>query len=129
MLRDAVWLWTTVEPYRSHRAANIAWRLLPALDNDRCRLFYRDGRLVGLVTWAFMTAEEFETRRYSGSEVFAREVGERLVFVDMIAPGGRNDVLWMCRELRRQFRRQYPDVERVWAHRGPRTGVFPNKGG
>jgi hypothetical protein len=76
-----------------------------------------------------MTAEEFETRRYSGSEVFAREVGERLVFVDMIAPGGRNDVLWMCRELRRQFRRQYPDVERVWAHRGPRTGVFPNKGG
>lgn len=129
MLSDAIRLWTTVEPYRSHRAANIAWRLLPAIENGQCRLFYREGRPVGLATWGFMTAAEFETRRYSGAEVFARRSGERLVFVDMIAPGGQSDVLWMCRELRVQFKRDYPGVEKIWAHRGPRTGVFPNKGG
>jgi hypothetical protein len=52
-----------------------------------------------------------------------------LVVVDMIAPGGRNDVLMVVRDLRRHFWALYPEHERVFAHRGPRNGVFPNKGG
>lgn len=128
-LLDAIRLWSMVEPYASFRSQTMAWRLLPAVENGKCRVFYRDGRLVGLVTWGFMTAEEFRTRFYWGPDVFSRDSGERLVVVDMIAPLGRNDVLWMCRKLRRYFREAYPEVDTVVAHRGSRTGTFPNKGG
>ena len=127
-LEDAVRLWTTVSPYSGFRSATIAWRLLPAIENDQIRLFYRDGECVGLITWAFMTREEFDTRSYNGKEIFSRRDGEVMVFVDMIAPHGRNDVLWMCKEMRRQFVTQYPDVTEVLAHRGKRNGSFPNKG-
>ena len=129
-LVDALELWTTTEPYGSFPGKTIAWRLMPALQHGNYRL-YRDESGVprGFVTWAFMTRREFETRDYWGPEIFARTEGEVLVFVDMIAPYGRNDVLLICRDLRKLFKEMYPGVETVAAHRGPRTGVFPNKGG
>ena len=129
-LVGALELWTTTEPYSGFKSATIAWRLIPALDSGKYRL-YRDanGQPRGFVSWAFMTAEEFETRVYDGPEVFARDTGDMLVFLDMIAPYGRYDVLFMCRDLRKLFKDLYPGVETVVAHRGPRTGVFPNKGG
>jgi len=128
MLEEAVRLWTTVAPYRSFRCETIAWRLLPAIENDKARLFYRDGQCVALITWAFMTSEEFETREYYGPEIFARDTGEKLVCVDLIAPYGRKDVVWVCKEMRKQFGDQYPWVETVYAHRGKRSGLFPNAG-
>lgn len=88
-----------------------------------------DGSCRGFVIWAWMTAEEFETRLYSGEAIFSRDTGERLVFVDMIAPKGVSDVLYFSRDLRKLFKVQFPDVETVWSHRGPRTGWYPNKGG
>ena len=121
-------LWTTVAPYSGFRCETISWRLLPAIANDRLRLFHRDGECVGLITWAFMTDLEFDSREYVGEEIFARADGARLVFVDMIAPQGKSDVLWMCKEMRKQFYVQYPGVENVYAHRGKRTGAFPNRG-
>lgn len=128
MIRDALKLWTTVEPYSGFPSATISWRLLPAIDNNQIKLFYRDNECVGLVTWAFMTEEEFETRDYSGIEVFARRDGEIMVVIDMIAPHGKNDVLWISKEMRKHFYTQYPDVKDVRAHRGKRDGSFPNKG-
>ena len=128
VLEDALHLWTTVEPYDGFPSATIAWRLIPAIENDQIRLFYRDSECVGLITWAFMTEEEFDSREYSGVEIFSRREGEIMVFVDMIAPYGRNDVLWMCKQMRKQFYVQYPWVENVYAHRGKRNGSFPNKG-
>lgn len=76
-----------------------------------------------------MTREEFETRKYHGPTVFARRSGEVLVFVDMIAPEGRSDVLYICREMRKLFKTRYPEAGVVLAHRGRRNGTFPNKGG
>jgi hemolysin-activating ACP:hemolysin acyltransferase len=128
MIRDALELWTTVEPYSGFPSATIAWRLLPAIDNNQIKLFYRDGKCVGLVTWAYMTEKEFETREYSGVKVFARRDGETMVIIDMIAPHGKNDVLWMSKEMRKHFYTYYPDVKDVRAHRGKRDGSFPNKG-
>ena len=128
VLKDALRLWTTVEPYNNFKSATIAWRLIPAIENDQIRLFYREGEWIGLITWAFMTEEEFETRDYSGMEIFSRRDGDIMVFVDMIAPHGKNDVLWMCKEMRKQFFTQYPAVKDVRAHRGKRNGSFPNKG-
>jgi hemolysin-activating ACP:hemolysin acyltransferase len=128
MIEDALRLWTTVAPYSGFRCETISWRLLPAIANDQLRLFYRDDECVGLITWAFMTNDEFETRVYDGAEIFGRDDGDKMVFVDMIAPQGKNDVLWMCKEMRKQFYVQYPMVENVYAHRGKRTGAFPNRG-
>lgn len=128
MLRDAIGLWTTVSPYSGFPSETISWRLLPAIENGRIRLFYRDGNCVGLVTWGFMTDREFETRDYCGGEVFSRSFGDIMVIVDMIAPYGGRDVLWISREMRRQFWLDYPEVSYIWAHRGNRNGSFPNRG-
>lgn len=129
-LKDALSLWTTVPPYSTLTSATIAWRLLPAIANNKIRLFYRDGECVGLALWAFMTDKEFMTRKYSGEEIFARGSGDRLVVIDMIAPGGRDDVFWICRELRKLFYDLYPSAAKIYAHRGSigRVGVFPNGG-
>jgi len=43
MLRDALKLWTTSAPYKDFPCETVAWRLLPAFDNEQIRLFYRDG--------------------------------------------------------------------------------------
>ena len=128
-LVDALELWTTTDPYRTYPSQTIAWRLIPALESGQYRI-YRDayGRSRGFISWAFMTQEEFDTRVYRGEEIFARRSGEHLVFVDMIAPYGRNDVLLICRDMRQLFRER-PDITRALAHRGRRNGVFPNIGG
>jgi len=49
--------------------------------------------------------------------------------VDMIAPEGTSGVLGFCRDLRRMFISEFPEVKKVWSHRGQRRGVYPNKGG
>jgi len=128
-LLGALQLWTETAPYSSFPCETIAWRLMPALESGRYRL-YRDayGFPRGFISWAYMTREEFETRQYSGAEIFARETGECLVFVDMIAPYGRNDVLLICRDMRQLFE-DSPEIQRALAHRGRRNGVFPNIGG
>ena len=129
-LVDALNLWTTTAPYRSFPSETIAWRLIPALKSGQYRLYRStNNEPRGFISWAFMTAEEFETRDYSGPEIFARKSGEHLVFVDMIAPHGRNDVLFICRDMRRLFKEGYPRVDQVLAHRGRRNGAFPNIGG
>jgi cytolysin-activating lysine-acyltransferase len=129
-LVDALELWTTTAPYKTFPAQTIAWRLIPALESGQYRI-YRDayGRARGFISWAFMTREEFETRNYSGEAIFARDSGEAMVFVDMIAPYGRNDVLLICRDMRRLFKEAYPGHEHILAHRGRRNGAFPNIGG
>jgi hemolysin-activating ACP:hemolysin acyltransferase len=92
-------------------------------------VFWRDDEPVGVVTWAFLTLEEYETREYDGPEVFKRSDGERLVVVDLIVPGGPSDVLLVCRHLRKFFKAEYGEHQKVLAHRGLRNGVFPNMGG
>jgi hemolysin-activating ACP:hemolysin acyltransferase len=113
----ALRLWTTTAPYRDQPSRTIAWRLVPAFANGRLMMMGDDG----FVTWGWMTADEFETRKYSGREVFTRQTGERLVIVDAIIPADVPKLAWRLREF---YRAKYPDVTRVWAHRGARNGSF-----
>ena len=129
--------WTTVAPYRDFPAKTIAWRLAPAYANGRLLMLVHDRKVVGFTTWAWMTADEFETRKYKGRDVFPRERPEneaqysgagdnfgptlRLVIIDSIITA---DVGPLSREQREFFRAAYPDVRRVYAHRGPRDGCF-----
>jgi hemolysin-activating ACP:hemolysin acyltransferase len=125
---NAVTLWSTVKPYSGFPSETIAWRLIPAFKHNSYKMWHNaDGSCRGFVTWAFMSSEEFDTREYSGAEIFARKSGDKLVFVDMIAPNGVSDVLYMSRDLRSFFRKQFPEVKIAWSHRGPRTGWYPKK--
>jgi hemolysin-activating ACP:hemolysin acyltransferase len=127
---DCLNLWVTTPPYCDFPSKTIGWRLVPAFNHGRFKVWYdNNGLCTGFVTWAWMTDSEFETRKYTGSEVFARNYSDKLVFVDMIAINGVSDVLSMSRDVRNFCKRQFPDVETVWSHRGPRNGWYPNKGG
>ena len=129
-LLDVIHLWATTPPYSDYPCETIANRLIPAVRLARTRYFYDQNRVLrAFATYGFMTNDEFDTRNYWGWEVFSRNGGEKLVIVDMIAPGGKNDVLFVSRDLRKFFKSAFPDVKKVYAHRGRKNGVFPNKGG
>jgi hemolysin-activating ACP:hemolysin acyltransferase len=99
---DCLNLWVTTPPYCDFPSKTIGWRLVPAFNHGRFKVWYdNNGLCTGFVTWAWMTDSEFETRKYTGSEVFARNYSDKLVFVDMIAINGVSDVLSMSRDLRR----------------------------
>lgn len=125
---EALRLWTTVHPYAGYRCETIAWRLWPAIQNKRIRHYRRHGRYIGFITWAWFTKEEFETGVYSGSEVFARDRGDIVVLVDMIAPGGRNDVLSIVKEARQYLSGLYPNEPSLLARRpGGRIAKFTRR--
>ena len=42
---------------------------------------------MGFVSWAFLTDAEYISNEYCGLEVFARDYGDCLVVIDMIAKG------------------------------------------
>jgi hemolysin-activating ACP:hemolysin acyltransferase len=127
---EALWLWVATDPYSSYPCETIKNRLIPAFHFNKVRPYYaEDGSICAIATWGFMMREEYDTRVYLGWDVFSRLDGDLLVVVDMIAPDGKNDVLMVTRDLRQHFWALYPQHERVYAHRGPRNGVFPNKGG
>ena len=105
---DCVDLWTTVLPYSTFPSSTIAWRLVPAIESGQYKIWHNEGgSCAGFVTWAWMTDEEFETRDYWGVDIFQRETGDKLVFVDMIAPNGSSGVLSFCRDLRQMFKFEF----------------------
>jgi hemolysin-activating ACP:hemolysin acyltransferase len=116
----ALQLWVTVPPYSGYRSETIAWRLLPAVKHGRIRHFWDGERYMGFVTWAWLTREEMETNRYDGPEVFARESGELLYIVDMIAPGGRSDVYCMAKTIRLHLSGLYPETQLGYSRRHSR---------
>jgi hemolysin-activating ACP:hemolysin acyltransferase len=127
---DCLGLWTTTALYSKQNSETIHWRLIPVFMNNQYKFWYDDlGRVRGFITWGWMTVQEFETRQWSGWDVFARRGGERLVIIDMIAPGGRSDVYSISRDVRKFCKEMFPDEKRVWSHRGPRNGWYPNRGG
>tara|TARA_R110000803_G_scaffold59862_6_gene118833 strand:- start:810 stop:1217 length:408 start_codon:yes stop_codon:yes gene_type:complete len=127
---DCVDLWTTIAPYSKFPSQTINWRLAPAIESGQYKIWHNEGgSCAGFVTWAWMTNEEFETRDYCGINIFQRKIGDKLVVVDMITSKGTSSVLNFSRDIRKMFFSKFPEVKKVWSHRGPRSGVYPNKGG
>ena len=117
IFRDTVELWTTISPYSGYNSETIAWRLLPAIDNERIKVYYRSGKCVGFVTWAWFTEEEFETLKFNGVEVFKRNEGDLLYVVDLIIPYGRSDVVHIVKDMRKYLSDVYPNKPKAFAHR------------
>ena len=127
-LLNAIELWCSEEPYCGFRSATIGWRLLPAEAAGKILHFWDGDRYRGFITWAFLTASEYENLDYCGLEVFSRDSGDRLVFIDMIAKGGASDVLFISRDVRDFFRREFPEISRIRSHRGSRLASVLNRG-
>ena len=121
LLFDALGLWTRNPIYGELPSKTIAWRLLPAFKNNKIKIFYENGKPYAFVTWAFFTEDEGVTGNYSGEEVFARADGSMLKVVDMVA---HHSVLYICRQLYRYFKDEYPHVRRVYARRGNRKAWY-----
>ena len=118
---DAVKLWTRNPVYGDLPSKTITWRLLPALKNNKIKIFYENGEPYAFVTWAFFTEHERVTGEYWGEEVFARNDGTVLKVVDMVA---YHSVLYIGRQLYRYFKDEYPHVRRVYARRGNREAWY-----
>jgi hemolysin-activating ACP:hemolysin acyltransferase len=121
LLFDALGLWTRNPVYGELPSKTIAWRLLPAFKNNKIKIFYENGKPYAFATWAFFTEDEGVTGDYSGEEVFARADGSMLKVVDMVA---HHSVLYICRQLYRYFKDEYPHVHRVYARRGNRKAWY-----
>jgi len=115
-VRDTVTLWTTHEPFSGYKSRTIAWRLLPAIDNGRIRVYYRGDLCIGFVTWAWFFEKEFDTMEFSGAEVFARDDGDMIYLMDAIIPYGRSDVRHVTRDMRQHLSELYPDKPAAFAH-------------
>ena len=98
---DAVKLWTRNPVYGELPSKTITWRLLPALKNNKIKIFYENGEPYAFVTWAFFTEQERVTGEYWGEEVFARTDGSVLKVVDMVA---YHSVFYIGRQLYRYFK-------------------------
>ena len=127
-LLNAIELWCSEEPYCGFRSATIGWRLLPAEAAGRVRHYWDGDRYMGFVSWAFLTEVEYGLNEYCGLEVFDRDYGDCLVVIDMIAKGGVSDVLFISRDVRDFFRREFPEISRIRSHRGSRLASVLNRG-
>ena len=125
---NALDLWCTEAPYCGFPSRTIGWRLLPAHEAGRLRHYWDGDRYMGFVSWAFLTDAEYISNEYSGWDVFARDYGDCLVVIDMIAKGGVSDVLFISRDIRGFFKREFPEIDRICSHRGSRLASIPNKG-
>lgn len=47
--KDTVKLWTTTPPYSGYRSEVISWRLYPAIEHSRIKVYYREGSVLGLL--------------------------------------------------------------------------------
>lgn len=128
-LRDAIEVWGECPKYGEYASKYIWYRLVSAYDNNKLHVYYNEGKPIGFITYCFLTNEETETLEWWGPEAFARESGDHLWFIDMVANGGRADVLRICRDMRRKIKDLYPQVETVLSYRhSSRVGSWPNKG-
>jgi len=129
--RDALSIWTTDETYKDYRSEVVGWRLVPADENGKLRVYYREtGEPYAMLTYCFLTEDEAKSMDWWGDEAFSRKSGDQLWVIDMIARGGKDDVLAVSKDIRKFFYETYPEFETVYAMRGngSRRGWYPNKG-
>lgn len=90
VLGEMVWLYSMSELHKKWAIQSIQQWLLPAIYHNQYRLYHLKGRPVGLVTWAWMSAE-VETayvRNPRGLQPGHWKSGDRGWLLDFVAPFG-----------------------------------------
>lgn len=97
--------------HKNYTDADIERLIFTPIRYKKCLAIAKGGRLVSLMTWAFLDDAQVEgylnrTRRLECSD-FEGEDGE-LWFIDFIAPYG--NVRSLIREYQAEFQKRYPDI-------------------
>ena len=101
----ACWLWSSSPLHRGWSALQQARFVLPAIESGQFHILEENGMPVAYCSWAFMTLEaearyildpgKLEQAEWSG--------GDRLWFIDWIAPFHRRHTLALTRLMTRRF--------------------------
>ena len=94
-LGEIVWLLSQSPNHRhSLFCGDLEWFCMPALLHNQYRLFYADGRPIGVAFWAFVT-ETVEARLAAGGRIGADDwrAGERVWLTELVAPFGNQEAI------------------------------------
>ncbi|EMS96470.1 RTX toxin acyltransferase family protein [Agrobacterium tumefaciens str. Cherry 2E-2-2] len=107
LLGDLVYLMLASDLHRKYYINDIGSVFFPPIDLNQFRIYHRNGRPVGFVTWASLN-NEIEGR-YLNSDYILRpddwKSGDQILFMDFIAPFG--DARNIVRDLRKNV---FPDI-------------------
>ncbi len=84
--------------YREQRILNLGYRFIPAIQHGKVRYYMQGSSLIGFCTWLYLTDLESRTLEYSGEEAFARNSGDKLWVMDMVA---LDSVSYIAKDMRR----------------------------
>lgn len=102
LLARIVALMIDSEVYQNDTLAEVKKNITAPLYTNKCLLFFRGNKLVGYVSWAFLT-EEAEARymeRPNSLEVTDWGEGERIWIIDLLAPYEQMDSVKLMNQLR-----------------------------
>ncbi len=94
-LGEIAWLLSQSPNHRhSLFCGDLEWFCMPALLHKQYRLFYADGRPIGVAFWAFVT-ETVEARLAAGGRIGADDwrAGERVWLTELVAPFGNQEAM------------------------------------
>lgn len=100
-LGEIAWLLSQSPNHRhSLFLADLEWFAMPALMHNQYRLFYAEGRPIGVAFWAFIT-ETVEARLAAGGRIGADDwrSGDRVWLTEIVAPYGNQQAMLddLCR--------------------------------
>jgi cytolysin-activating lysine-acyltransferase len=103
MLGDMVWLYSKSELHRDWPLRSINAWLLPAIQHDQCRIYYRNARPIGFVSWAFLSDEVQQSyvKKTSSLRPDQWRSGDNFWLLDLVAPFG--DAKLIINDLRSGF--------------------------
>lgn len=94
-LGEIAWL-LSQSPNHRHALflADLEWLAMPPLMHNQYRLFYANGRPIGVAFWAFVT-ETVEQRLAAGGRIGTEDwrSGDRVWLVELIAPFGNQEAM------------------------------------
>lgn len=94
-LGEVAWLLSQSAAHRhSLFVGDLEWLVMPALARGQYRLFYAEGKPVGVALWAFVS-ETVEQRLAAGGRLGANEwrSGDRVWLVELVAPFGQQEAM------------------------------------
>lgn len=94
-LGEIAWLLSQSPNHRhSLFCGDLEWFCMPALLHNQYRLFYAEGRPIGVAFWAFVT-ETVEARLASGGRIGADDwrAGDRVWLTELVAPFGSQEAM------------------------------------
>ena len=105
------------EYYRRRPLFTFANSVLPAIRHGKYIADLEEGRVIGFMSYCFLTDEEYRTGAWDGEEVFAREDGDVLYFSQFCFVGPRPKMIEFVRNIQREMSRMFPKLSKARSHR------------